>query len=505
MNFSQIKKNITIYPLLFGIMILSIIVLLLAACQVVLVQPANPAVDTHIDPELRTLIAMHNLTGDPSIGRDIPHIESPVAQLGMKLFFTKALGGDMDSACASCHVPTLGGGDGLSLPIGVGADNPDLVGPGRTHPGGAPNVPRNSPTTFNVAMWDRVLFWDGRIESLGKTPGANGADGLGIRTPDTSFGRADSRAGDDLVAAQSRFPATSEEEMRGFNFEVSNNNHDIRDHLAARLGNYGNGAGELSTNASWRAEFEATFGPADSPETLITEQRIAAALAQYERSQVFVDTPWRAYVQGDDAAISDAAKRGASLFYGPVEAGGANCASCHMGDFFTDEQFHVLAVPQIGPGKGDRLTHEDDFGRFRETRHMDDMYAFRTPSLLNVEVTGPYGHDGAYVTIEGIVRHHLNPAEALATYDFEQLDPTIQTEHCVDNTMEALAKLEQNRLNGLPSIQNVDLTDDDVSDLIAFLHTLTDPCVTDAACLSPWMPDESDTDPDGLRLLAVTQ
>ena len=87
--------------------------------------------------------------------------------------------------------------------------DPDLIGPGRVHPSGEPTVPRNSPTTFNVALWDKVLFWDGRVESLGKTPGANGNDGLGIRTPDSRYGIADPQAGEDLVIAQSRFPVTS--------------------------------------------------------------------------------------------------------------------------------------------------------------------------------------------------------------------------------------------------------------------------------------------------------
>lgn len=449
------------------------------------------------------MINEHDLTGDPSSGRILPTIESDLAQLGKKLFFTKALGGDQDTACASCHLPTLGGGDGLALSIGVGALEPDLIGPGRAHPSGAPTVPRNAPTTFNIGLWDRVLFHDGRVESLGKTIGANGGDGKGIRTPDSVFGMADPLAGDNLVMAQSRFPVTSQPEMRGFEFEPTNNHHEIRNHLAARLGNYGIGAGEISNSNQWRAKFETVFGPATTPEGLITEQRIAQAIAAYERSQIFVETPWSAYVEGDLEAIDLSAKRGALLFFQSVEQGGANCASCHVGDFFTDEKFHVLAIPQIGPGKEDGYTRTDDFGRFRETRHLDDLYAFRTPSLLNVEVTGPYGHDGAYATLEAIVRHHLNPEQALANYDFTQLDPTIQVEDCTENTQEALAKLIENRANGNSQLVNIDLADDEVRDLVHFLHTLTDPCVKDDACLSPWMPTSDDSEPDELQLNAI--
>ena len=103
----------------------------------------------------------------------------------------------------------LGGGDGLALSIGVGADEPDLLGPGRTHPDGDFTVPRNAPTTFNLALWEKGLFWDSRVENL---------EGGGIRTPDTEYGSADAEAGDTISAAQTRFPVTSAEEMRGFVF-----------------------------------------------------------------------------------------------------------------------------------------------------------------------------------------------------------------------------------------------------------------------------------------------
>ena len=265
---------------------------------------------------------------------------------------------------------------------------------------GGPTVPRNAPTTFNLAMWDQALFHDGRVESLGKTAGANGNDGSGIRTPDSAFDVADPDAGATLAAAQSRFPITSPEEMRGFTFEAGNTNTQLRTALEVKLTAFGD----------WDAEFTTAFGDA-----AITHTRIAEAIGEYERSQVFVDSPWKAYVEGDKAAISESAKRGATMFFSSIESGGANCTSCHTGDFFTDEQYHVLATPQIGRGKGNdngSLTN-DDFGRFRESGVAADMYRFRTLSLLNVEVTGPWGHAGAYTTLENMVRHMLNPRDAV--------------------------------------------------------------------------------------------
>ena len=446
---------------------------------------------------LLLLVKNAGLTGDPSTGRILPSINDPKAQLGKKLFFTKGLGGDSDSACVTCHHPSLGGGDDLSLSIGVGAEIPDLLGPGRFHDStaanydGGPTVPRNAPTTFNIVMWDQVLFHDGRVESLGKTAGANGDDGLGIRTPDSAFDVADPNAGTTLAAAQSRFPVTSPEEMRGFIFETGNSNDVVRASLDAKLTDFG----------SWDAEFTAAFGDAT-----INYGRVAEAIGEYERSQVFVNSPWKAFVEGDKSALSESAKRGAMKFFSRIEDGGANCISCHAGDFFTDEQYHVLATPQIGRGKGDDngTLNNDDFGRFRESHVAADMYRFRTPTLLNVEVTGPWGHAGAYTTLEGMVRHMLNPTEAIANYDFSQLEHTLQAADMLTNTRFSLDQLEANRVNNVDGVhRDVTYTDDDATDLVAFLRTLTDPCVQDRNCLAPWIPDAGDTNPDGLRVIAI--
>ena len=464
---------------------------------------------TAIDAQLQLIIDEHGLTGDPSNGRNLPRISDRLAQLGMKLFFSKALGGDQDSACVTCHHPMLGGGDGLSLPVGVGAIQADLLGPGRFHaagePGydGGPTVPRNVLSTFNSALYDSGLFWDSRIESLGKTPKAGGNDGAGIRTPDTALGVADPGK-QSLLHAQAGFPVTSREEMRGFVFEANGTTDSVRAHLAARLGNYGIGIGELASSR-WVDEFRNVYGLAEPVETLITFNRIAEAIATYEATQVFVNTPWKAYVQGDNNAISLAAKRGALIFFKSQEEGGADCASCHSGDFFTDEKFHAIAIPQIGRGKGDGPTGDDDFGRFRETQDQKDKYAFRTVNLLNLKVSGPYGHSGAYTTLEGVVRHHLDPVMAFNNYDVSQLDSNIQTSNMVANTRNALAQLAVNRAAGLDTLQNASLTDEQLNDLLAFLDTLNDPCVIDRDCLSFWIPVQDIIDPDGLRIIAFDQ
>ncbi len=450
---------------------------------------------------LRVRIAEAGVPRDPAAGRPVASIEDPVAVLGRDLFFTKALGGDYDTACASCHHPALGGGDALSLPIGVHALHPDVLGPGRLHrpgwPGydGGPTVPRNAPTTFNVVLWDEVLFHDGRVESLGKRRGAHGAGPEGIRTPDTPFGEPDPGAGFSLASAQARFPVTSAEEMRGFDFETGAGTEDVRQHLACRLGDYGVGAGELAA-PRWEARFRAAFDLPDAPvEEVVDFAHVAEAIARYEASQLFVDSPFQRFVAGDDDALTEAEARGAMLFFTPRSEGGAGCADCHSGPALSDERFHVLAVPQIGRGKGDGSDGRHDFGRARETGLGADQFAFRTPTLLNVAVTGPYGHDGAYEDLEAMVRHHLDPWAAVEAYGDRLPSQTgIQTDGWRARTEMVLERVE---------VFPFSLSDDEVADLLAFLEALTDPCVEDRACLAPWIPDPDAPDPDGFRLVAV--
>jgi cytochrome c peroxidase len=465
---------------------------------------------------IRSLGTVLGLTGDPTARRTLPAISDPKAQLGMKLFFSKALSGEKDTACASCHHPALAGGDALSLSIGVGAVDPDVLGPGRVHGDtpagglndGGPTVPRNAPTTFNAALHDQVLFLDGRVESIGKIRGVNGVSTLGFLTPD-SVNRltADpNAANDNLPMAQARFEVIADTGMQGFGAFSGLDHDSVRSHLEQRIGDYGSLIGDLVPN-NWLAAFQAGFESTETdPTVLITFNRIVEAIGEYERSQIFVNTPWNAFMKGDDNAISLAARRGALVFMLAKAKGGAGCASCHRGDFFTDERFHVLGVPQIGRGEGDGVNGSEDFGRYRVTAVDIDKYAFRTPSLLNVTETGPWGHDGAFTTLEAAVRYHLNPQTAFDNYDINQIEASIvssgQTADMQANTQNALDTLASNRARRIASIQNVDLTDQQVADLLAFLATLTDPCITDRACLDPWIPNTTDTGPDGLQLNA---
>lgn len=468
----------------------------------------NPVIDDQInvhDQRLSELLAQQHITGDPTTGLALPKIDDPLAQLGMKLFYTKSLGGEMDSACVSCHHPSLGGTDRLSLGVGVGALQPDLLGPGRKHLSGEFTVPRNAPTTFNSALYRRSLFWDSRVSLL---------DG-GIRTPESQWAIPDQMAGDTLLEAQARFPITSAEEMRTHQFEHGSPNATVRNHLAARLGGYDGGFNaqtELATN-NWLPEFQTVFGSTQAAEDLITYDNIAVALASYEASQVFVNSPWKRYVDGDNNAISVEAKRGAILFFTDKSNGGAHCSACHSGDLFSDELQHLVAFPQIGPGKGNGATGDDDFGFERETGNRHDRYRFRTPSLLNISMTAPYGHAGAYQTLEQVVGHYAEPQNAQSFFDntnwcrrvssnstktCEQLFPNAKA-----NSSNAFTEIENQSIDE-ESIVGISLDANQIGQIVEFLNALTDPCTQQRDCLAPWIPAAS-AGPDGHQLNGVDQ
>ena len=210
----------------------------------------------------------------------------------------------------------------------------------------------------------------------------------------------------------------------------------------------------------------------DGVEELVTFDNIAHALGEFERSMVFIDSAWQRYMSGALEAISDDAKEGSLLFFTSVADGGAGCSACHNGPLFSDGGHHTVAFPQAGPGKGDG--NNDDFGRERETGDEVHRYQFRTPSLLNIAQTAPYGHTGAYQTLHDVVRHYVNPNTALDDFfDRGGLCGTPQYQVVADcellypdnerNSSLALAKLNEERRAGLSLFQSPRLNNTQVN------------------------------------------
>ena len=135
----------------------------------------------------------------------------------------------------------------------------------------------------------------------------------------------------------------------------------------------------------YQQQFREVFGAE------VNLQGIAEAIAAFERTVVSTNSPFDKYVMGDAKAMDEAAVRGMALFKGK-----ARCLLCHNGPNFTDNQFHNLGVPQVGPLK-------EDLGRYNVTWQERDRGAFKTPTLRSVTETAPYMHDGAFKTLEEVI------------------------------------------------------------------------------------------------------
>ncbi len=195
---------------------------------------------------------------------------------------------------------------------------------------------------------------------------------------------------------------------------------------------------------------------------------VAKALASYERTLISGNAPFdRYYFENDQAAISQAAKRGLSVFFNQ-----AACASCHLLDrgfaLFTDHQFHNIGVgydkiavvleklayqdeTDLSVANVQALSgsHASELGRFLVSQRLLDLGAFKTPTLRNIEKTPPYMHDGSLATLEAVVDYYnTGGAVSGARPESRFIDPRIRPLH---------------------------LTDQQKSDLVTFMRSLTSP------------------------------
>ena len=304
------------------------------------------------------------------------------------------------------------------------------------------------------------MFFDGRVEENALAP--------------SGF---DSPAGEDLpdgldnpLAVQAMFPITSATEMAGQSGENPQADAAAIGQLAGIGGVWDLVAQKLQGIDVYVDMFMAAYpGEVLSAED-ITYVHAANAIAAFEaREWRFDNSPFDQYLRGDKNAISAQARIGMNIFYGK-----GGCGDCHSGAFQTDHDFHAIAMPQIGPGKGDDPDGHGDFGRERVTGDSGYRFRFRTPTLRNVVLSAPYGHAGAYNTLEAVVRHKLDSVNALYEYDREQA--VLPSRPDLD-ALDFVVMDDMNRLADIAAANELDpvwLKEKDIQALLAFLHSLTD-------------------------------
>ncbi len=387
---------------------------------------------------------------------DFIAFDAKQAQLGQLLFYDKILSGNRNISCGTCHHHDHGSSDGLSLGIGEGGIG---VGPDRTAGTGADRIakriPRNATALWNLGAKEiTALFHDGRLER-------SDAYENGFNSPAEEWLP---KGLPNLLAAQALFPMTSQFEMAGDpkENEVAGAAYDRIDKVWPIL------AKRVRSLPAYAERFADAFDRVETA-TDITIIEIAEALAAFMGTEwQSSDSPFDAYLAGDASALAPDQKNGLDLFYGK-----AACSTCHSGPLLSDQKFHALALPPIGPGRT-RLfdPYARDVGRMGETDDLDDAYRFRTPSLRNVTLTAPYGHNGAYPDLRGIIAHHLDAPGGLDRWQREMAHlPEAPWLKPVDFVV-LDDKREMARLRSRVDIQPVSLQDDEVDDLIAFLHAL---------------------------------
>lgn len=400
---------------------------------------------------------------------DYPTRNEAKEELGKFLFYDKILSGNRNTSCATCHHPLAATGDGLSLSVGEGGKG---LGVMRDTGTGADSiherVPRNAPHVFNLGAKEFVtMFHDGRVQKNKHAPSGF----------DTPAGDLFLLGMDHALAAQSAFPPTSNTEMAGQAGE-----NDVAN--AAAAGNVVEVWRLLTERVIAVSEYQDLFRAAypglEVPGN-VTYTHIANAIGAFEAAAYRADnSPFDRHLRGDRWAMSRSAKEGMWLFKGK-----ARCVTCHTGKFQTDHQFHALGIPQIGPGKGDGLNGHDDFGREQVTGDVNDRYAFRTPALRNVAITGPWGHDGAYNMLDAMVRHHLDPEGRLYNYDTTQaVMPSRADLDAIDFQVHDDAA-SRSALAGAIEIQPVSLTEKEMGYIVDFLNALTDTSSLDMRSTAP--------------------
>lgn len=329
--------------------------------------------------------------------------------LGRLLFWDPILSGEKDIACATCHHPDFGYSDGRALPIGVGGQG---LGPNRID---VVNddiglVGRNSPTIINTNF--------------------NGISANGNFDPAQAPMFWDNRLRS--LEAQALGPLLSFEEMRGHAFGESV----ALDSIVLRLQNIGQ-YNTLFTNA---------FGVNNS----INAENIGIAIAAFERTILATNSPFDEFQAGNQNAMTQAQIRGMNRFQD------IGCDDCHSGPMFSDFELHVVGVPDHD------LLATSDSGA-------NGTYAFRTPTLRNLNETGPYFHNGVGRNLQQTIQFYITARNFARGNNGGGGGPGGG-----NGGLNVNPNVDRNDIdNEVRNLQN--FNNNDIQDIIAFIQALDDP------------------------------
>lgn len=403
----------------------------------------------------------------PASDADFHHPTEEVIALGRMLFFDKELSGNRNISCATCHSPVIATVDGLSINIGTGGRGLGILRDAGLFPPTAHDPQsrgsRNMTPLFNLGHRGfQKLFWDGRVQVDPNMP-------QGFRTPagpNLPFGF------DNALAALSVFAETDRQEMTG---QPGTNELADASLRGPHVPVWAALMERLRDIPEYVDLFTAAYPEIEHDPAQMTIVQLGNALSAFQGTAFRSDkSPFDRYLRGDKEAMSKAAVDGMRLFYGK-----AGCSGCHSGVFQTDHDFHAIGMPQVGPGFGDGDMAYEDFGREGVTGDVNDRYRFRTPSLRNVFLTGPWGHDGFFNSLEAVVRHHMNPLDSLNNADPSQLVLPSRIDLDAADLGAFNDPAVTQAIGDAIEIDIPQLSDAEISLIMDFLQALTDPSAQD--------------------------
>jgi len=341
--------------------------------------------------------------------RNEPLLLDPQYYLGQALFFDKLLSTNKDTACSTCHLVNNHTSDSLPTAIGVGGRR---LGALRTPGNGTKPQDRNTQSLFNLDNNEvKNLFWDGRVEVDLKGP-------IRFSTP---FANHIPIGLENALAAQSLIPIITDSEMRSSICALDGEEQEYCSKLYQNFENVDESIWSLAYLSFIRHRLLGHSGKQDiSPmqrryrelfklaypeSSKFSISDIANALARYQEiAFASRKTPWDSFLKGE-TTISKSQAKGARLFFEKFK-----CNNCHSNTLFSDFDFHSIGVVSLR--HGEKL----DKGRFEVTKNEADILKFRTPSLRNVTLTGPYMHDGSMNNLEEAIYKHFTGCLQDATH-----------------------------------------------------------------------------------------
>jgi cytochrome c peroxidase len=444
---------------------------------------------------------------EPSLTPAQVEIRELRRELGRNLFFDHVMSGVQQTSCGTCHHAAFQFSDARNIARGVFCDltadhtkiichdaptpgeDGNVAGPDRTSPLNS----RNSPLLINTALFPKQM-WNGRFhfvdDSSTDVNSLDASQGFEFPAPERVM------LVRSILTAQAHIPVTEAVEMTGdfphpgMPFEdADERNPEVRLGIANRVSDipayhtlfeqaYPKGHPELKLYAG-----DPDIGPTDDVPYLA----IADSVGHFLETQIYTDAPWDHFLEGDDNAISETAKRGARTFFND-----GKCSTCHSGDLFSDFDNYNIGVPQVGPGTAQFDTDPAysglrtwDFGLEEINFNRHDRFKFRTPPLRGVALSSPYMHNGAYTKLEDAILHHTDPEAAYANYDITQIEPDMQAADGLKPQAAVFDKRNPVALGHGVGQRRIDLTDQQIAELVEFLKTLTDPRMKDTASLAP--------------------